>query len=187
MQILRFLIVLAGAGLLIACGGKDAVPTADEAPDVVDRDGRSTGVGRDGVQEGDEFGEYGDVSDVDEDLLDQRIIHFDYDSDAIRAEFEPVIAAHARYLADNPDTSVRLEGHTDERGSREYNIGLGERRAQAVRRSLLIQGASANQISTVSYGEERPQVFESNESAWAENRRTEIVYPQWRPDDRPAL
>ncbi len=178
MHTMRNLIILAGAGLLVACGGQDAVPTADEAPDVVDRDGSRTGVGRDGVQEGEEFGDDTDLSDVDEDLLDERIIHFDFDSDAIRAEFEPVIAAHARYLADNPDASARLEGHTDERGSREYNIGLGERRAQAVRRSLLLQGASAGQISTVSYGEERPQVFESNESAWAENRRTEIVYPQ---------
>lgn len=174
MHTIRFLIVLAGAVLLVACGGEDAVPTTDEAPDVVDRDGRSTGLGRDGVQEGREFG---DVSDVDEDLLDELIIYFDFDSDAIRAEFEPAIAAHARYLADNSDASLRLEGHTDERGSREYNIGLGERRSQAVRRSLLIQGASAGQISTVSYGEERPQVFESKESAWAENRRTEIVYP----------
>ncbi|MGH8497088.1 MAG: peptidoglycan-associated lipoprotein Pal [Gammaproteobacteria bacterium] len=175
MHSIRYLIILAGATLLVACGGEDAVPTTDEAPDAVDRDGRSTGVGRDDVQEGREFGD--DLSDVDQDLLDERIIYFDFDSDAIKPEFEPVITAHARYLADNPDASVRLEGHTDERGSREYNIGLGERRAQAVRRSLLIQGASAGQISTVSYGEERPQVFESNESAWAQNRRTEIVQP----------
>jgi peptidoglycan-associated lipoprotein len=169
------LIAVAAAGLLVACGGKDAVPTADEGFDVVeDEEGSGTGVDRDGVQSGREFG---DVSDIDEDLVEQRIIYFDFDSDAIRAEFEPAITAHARYLADNPDIAVRLEGHTDERGSREYNIGLGERRAQAVRQRLLIQGASTDQISTVSYGEERPQVFESNERAWTENRRTEIVYP----------
>ncbi|HUO81955.1 MAG TPA: peptidoglycan-associated lipoprotein Pal [Gammaproteobacteria bacterium] len=175
MQTNRCLMVVAAAGLLVACGGKDAVPTADEADDFIeDEERRGTGIDRDRVQPGSEFG---DVSDVDADLIEQRIIHFDFDSDAIRAEFEPIIAAHARYLADNSDIAVRLEGHTDERGSREYNIGLGERRAQAVRQRLLIQGASAGQISTVSYGEERPQVFESNEQAWAENRRTEIVYP----------
>jgi peptidoglycan-associated lipoprotein len=72
--------------------------------------------------------------------------------------------------------SVRLEGHADERGSREYNIGLGERRAQAVRRVLLIQGASASQISTVSFGEERPAAFGSDEGAWAQNRRVEVKY-----------
>ena len=86
------------------------------------------------------------------------------------------MAAHARYLAANPTVRVRLEGHTDERGSREYNIGLGERRAQAVRRALLLQGATETQLSTVSYGAERPAAAGSNEAAWAQNRRVEIVY-----------
>jgi peptidoglycan-associated lipoprotein len=79
-------------------------------------------------------------------------------------------------LAANPTVRVRLEGHTDERGSREYNIGLGERRAQAVRRALLLQGATETQLSTVSYGAERPVAAGSNEAAWAQNRRVEIVY-----------
>ena len=79
-------------------------------------------------------------------------------------------------LANNSGISVRLEGHADERGSREYNIGLGERRAQTVRRMLLIQGASAAQISTVSFGEERPAAFGNDEDAWAQNRRVEIKY-----------
>ena len=81
---------------------------------------------------------------------------------------------HAIQLQSNPGAQVRLEGHADERGSREYNIGLGERRSQAVRRLLLIQGASAAQISTVSFGEERPAADGSSESAWAQNRRVEI-------------
>jgi len=87
-----------------------------------------------------------------------------------------VVAAHAKYLAGHPGTRVRLEGHTDERGSREYNIGLGERRAQSVRRALLLQGAADAQISTVSYGEERPAAPGHDEAAWAKNRRVEIVY-----------
>ncbi|CAN5330629.1 hypothetical protein BH24PSE2_BH24PSE2_24780 [soil metagenome] len=179
MFMIRNLILAACAGLLVACGGTEAVQTDDEEFDeVVDRDRSGTEFDREGAQQGQAFGDQDDVSDVDEDLLEERIIYFDFDSDAILPEYDAAIAAHARYLSGNPDISVRLEGHTDERGSREYNIGLGERRAQAVRRSLLLQGASAAQISTVSYGEERPQVFESNERAWAENRRTEIVYAQ---------
>ena len=79
-------------------------------------------------------------------------------------------------LANDPQLSVRLEGHADERGSREYNIGLGERRSQTVRRMLLIQGASASQISTVSFGEERPVAFGSTEEAYSQNRRVEFKY-----------
>ena len=108
--------------------------------------------------------------------LAQRIVYFDFDSSEIRGTGTDIVAAHAKYLAANPSTRVRLEGHTDERGSREYNIGLGERRAQAVRRALLLQGASDAQISTVSYGEERPAVAGHDEAAWAKNRRVEIVY-----------
>ncbi|HTU65063.1 MAG TPA: peptidoglycan-associated lipoprotein Pal [Steroidobacteraceae bacterium] len=109
-------------------------------------------------------------------LLSKRIVYFDYDSAEIRADSQTVVAAHARYLAGAAAQKVRLEGHADERGSREYNIGLGERRAQAVRRALLLQGVAEVQLSTVSYGEERPAVSESNEQAYAANRRVEIVY-----------
>ena len=104
------------------------------------------------------------------------IVYFDYDRAEIRAEFVPVIAAHAKYLNGNAQRKVRLEGHSDERGSREYNIGLGERRAQAVRRALMLQGVTENQITTVSYGEERPAVQGSDETAYAKNRRVELVY-----------
>jgi len=105
-------------------------------------------------------------------------IYFDYDRAEIKPEFVSVVAAHARYLNAHPDVRVRLEGHTDERGSREYNIGLGERRAQAVRRALLLQGVREDQIVTVSYGEERPAVMGSDEAAYAKNRRVEISYPR---------
>lgn len=109
-------------------------------------------------------------------LLSTRVIYFDFDSSEIKGEGVQVVAVHAKYLAAHPATRVRLEGHTDERGSREYNIGLGERRAQAVRRAMLLQGALEGQISTVSYGEERPAVTGHDEDAWAKNRRVEIVY-----------
>ena len=109
-------------------------------------------------------------------LLATRVVYFDFDSSEIKGAGTDIVAAHAKYLAAHSGTRVRLEGHTDERGSREYNIGLGERRAQAVRRALLLQGATDAQISTVSYGEERPAVSGHDEAAWSKNRRVEIVY-----------
>ena len=109
-------------------------------------------------------------------LLSKRVVYFDFDKSDIRADSQTVVAAHAVFLAKNPSQKVRLEGHADERGSREYNIGLGERRAQAVRRALLLQGVAEVQLSTVSYGEERPAVAGSDEQAYALNRRVEIVY-----------
>jgi len=105
-----------------------------------------------------------------------RLVYFDFDSSEIRPEFNALLAEHARVLTRNPTVRVRLEGHTDERGSPEYNIGLGERRAQAVRRALMLQGVADGQIATVSYGEERPAVEGHTEEAWAQNRRVEIVY-----------
>jgi len=118
-------------------------------------------------------------------LLAKRTVYFDFDSSEIKGEGTDIVAAHAKYLAANPATRVRLEGHTDERGSREYNIGLGERRAQSVRRALLLQGAVDAQISTVSYGEERPAVPGHDEAAWAKNRRVEIVYLGAAPAPKP--
>jgi peptidoglycan-associated lipoprotein len=109
-------------------------------------------------------------------LGSQRVIYFDFDSSEIRGEYVDVIAAHGRFLASNATVRVRHEGHSDERGSREYNIGLGERRAQAVRRALMLQGVADTQITTVSYGEERPAVAGSDETAYARNRRVELVY-----------
>ena len=109
-------------------------------------------------------------------LMRQLVVYFDYDQADIKPEFNAMLEAHARFLAGNPNAQVRLEGNTDERGSREYNIGLGERRAQAVRRVLLLQGATATQVSTVSYGEERPAATGSDEESWRLNRRVELVY-----------
>lgn len=104
------------------------------------------------------------------------VVYFDYDKSDVKSEYAPVVAAHAKYLASNPSLKVRLEGNTDERGSREYNIGLGERRAQAVRQALLLQGVSESQITTLSYGEERPAVDGHDEAAYAKNRRVEFAY-----------
>jgi peptidoglycan-associated lipoprotein len=104
------------------------------------------------------------------------VIYFDYDKAEIKSEYVSVIAAHAKFLNGNVNRKIRLEGHTDERGSREYNIGLGERRAQQVRRALMLQGVTEAQVTTVSYGEERPAASGSDEEAYGKNRRVEIGY-----------
>ncbi len=110
------------------------------------------------------------------DALSKTTIYFDFDSSEIKPEFAPVVAAHGKRLAGDKGLKVRLEGNTDERGSAEYNVALGERRAQSVKRALLLQGATEGQLTTVSYGEERPVAEGHDEAAWSQNRRVEIVY-----------
>jgi peptidoglycan-associated lipoprotein len=110
--------------------------------------------------------------------LSRLVVYFGYDQSEISPEYNEMLAAHGGFLAANSGALLRLEGHADERGSREYNIGLGERRAQTVRRALLLQGAAAAQLSTVSYGEERPSAVGSDEEAYSLNRRVELVYRQ---------
>ncbi len=109
-------------------------------------------------------------------LLSQRTIYFEFDRSNVRAQYRPVVDAHAAYIRANPTARVILEGHTDERGSREYNLGLGERRGNSVEELLRAAGVSSRQIEVVSFGEERPVCRESNEDCWQRNRRTEIVY-----------
>jgi peptidoglycan-associated lipoprotein len=108
--------------------------------------------------------------------LSNRTIYFEFDSAALTDESIAILETHGNFIAANGEVKVRLEGYADERGSREYNIGLGDRRAQSVRRVLLFQGASTDQIDTVSYGEERPVDPGHNEAAWAKNRRVELIY-----------
>ena len=108
--------------------------------------------------------------------LAARTIYFEYDSAEILESERAVIETHARYLAEHPGTSITLEGHADERGTREYNVALGEGRASAVRRVMTLFGASGQQIRTVSYGEEPPVAAGHEESAWRLNRRVEIIY-----------
>src|SRR5215469_13687939 len=108
--------------------------------------------------------------------LANRTVYFDFDKSDIKPEFLDTLTAHAKYLVANPTQKIRIEGYTDERGTVEYNIALGDRRAQAVRRFMLFQGVSADQITTVSYGESLPADPGHDETAWAKNRRAIIVY-----------
>ena len=116
-------------------------------------------------------------ADLDSDsCLRQRVVYFDLDQDTLKPEFEAIMGCHAKYLQDRPSARITLEGNADERGSREYNRGLGERRGNAVSSALQGNGGSASQLSVVSYGEERPTCTDSMESCWSQNRRVEIVY-----------
>ena len=105
-----------------------------------------------------------------------RIVYFDYDSYIIKPEFQALIEAHAKFLKANPNRHVSIEGHTDERGGREYNLALGQRRSEAVRSALALLGVADKQMEAVSFGKEKPAVQGSDEQSWAQNRRAEIVY-----------
>ena len=121
-------------------------------------------------------GAYG-PGDLDTDAcLRNKVVYFDLDQDALTPEFQAAMSCHAKYLRDRPSARLRLEGNADERGSREYNLGLGERRGNAVNSALQAAGGSASQLTVVSYGEERPVCTQSDESCWSQNRRVEIVY-----------
>ena len=163
----RVLLAAAIAVSFAACAKK----TREVPPDVTDRTTDETV-----TEVVDTEGRYG-PEDLDSDsCLRQRVVYFDYDRSDIRGEAQEILSCHAKYLVDRPSAAVTLEGYADERGSREYNLGLGERRGNAVGGALQANGGSAGQISVVSYGEERPTCNSSDESCWQQNRRVEIVY-----------
>lgn len=110
-------------------------------------------------------------------ILSKRSVYFDLDSNVVKDEFKPLVSAHARYLQQNRGAKMTIQGNADERGSREYNLALGQRRADAVRQALQVLGAQNAQIETVSFGEEKPKMTGHDEASWTENRRADIVYP----------
>ena len=109
-------------------------------------------------------------------ILANRSVYFPFDVSAIQEPDKPIVMAHAKYLSEHPDRKVRVEGNCDERGSKEYNLGLGQRRADSVKQMLMLGGAKASQIETVSYGEEKPRCTDHNEACWKQNRRSDIKY-----------
>ena len=109
-------------------------------------------------------------------VLSKRSVYFDFDSFVVKEEYRPLVEAHARYLQQNRNARMTVQGNTDERGSREYNIALGQKRADSVKRMMMLLGATENQIETVSFGKEKPRNQGHDESAWAENRRDDILY-----------
>jgi len=151
---------------LTACGGSESTKPAVEDKSV-GADAAGTGTGTDVS---------GKSLDAKADLLAKRRVYFAFDSSAVDEENRAIVEAHAAYLAANKNIKVVFEGHADERGTREYNLALGERRAQAVERMVKVLGLTADRIKTVSYGEEKPVAMDHNESAWTLNRRVEIIY-----------
>jgi peptidoglycan-associated lipoprotein len=151
---------------LVACSG-----TKTKTPPPSDNTSTNTSTSHD-----DRGGKY-TVDSLDSDsCLRQRVVYFDLDRSEIRPEFQAAVACHASYLHQFPGARVTLEGNADERGSREYNLGLGERRGNAVSSALGSAGASSSQLNVVSYGEERPVCKDHSEGCWQKNRRVEIVY-----------
>ena len=175
-NVLIWVVVVCGAVLFAGCSHKPRPTPASAGSTVPSDQSQTSGADTSGAYGSAVNGSGAGVEGPTAGQLKNRIIYFDFDSSEIRGEYTSLIAAHAKYLASNASIRVRIEGNTDERGSREYNIGLGERRAQAVRRALLLQGVTESQITTVSYGEERPAVTGHSEEAWSRNRRAEVVY-----------
>jgi len=109
-------------------------------------------------------------------VLSKRSVYFDFDSAVVKDEFKPLVTAHAKFLTDNRGRKVFVQGNTDERGSREYNLALGQRRAESVKKMMLLLGATDAQVEAVSFGEEKPRASGSDDASYAENRRSDIVY-----------
>lgn len=164
--------------LLVACGTSvplNDVPVVDATAKAVTAD---TGASGSGVQGGGVAPvDLGRTVDQAPAPAESRLVYFDYDSFVIKPEFQAVIAAHARFLRAQPSRKVAIEGHTDERGGREYNLALGQKRAEAVRDALSILGVSSGQMEAVSFGKEKPVVSGNEEAAFSKNRRAEIRYP----------
>jgi peptidoglycan-associated lipoprotein len=189
------LITLVAAFVSACTTTQEQMSTDDDGAPVVDEsqsgssgtvDGSSDGVeatGLDGADGGDGTAivDYGAMTAMEQlnrtdGELANRTIYFEYDSAKLTSESIAILETHGNFIAGNGEVSVRLEGHADERGSREYNIALGDRRAQSVRRVLLFQGASSDQVETVSYGEEQPAESGHDDAAWGLNRRVVLIY-----------
>ena len=173
----RLFFVISLTILLLGCS-KDQVKE-DEPVEVTDLTADPASSSEDGARTygaEDDSGPAFSQLDDPQSPLSVRTIYFEYDSSEISSDYRSTVEAHSLYLQQNPGTSVILEGHGDERGSREYNLALGERRAKAVKQQMLLLGANSNQIRLVSYGEERPASDGHDESSWQQNRRVEILY-----------
>jgi peptidoglycan-associated lipoprotein len=172
----RLIWAAAIAVLLSACGSAvklDSVPVEDRTgASVSQTDGKADGVGQRAVT-----GVALDTSNSSSAMIaTSRTVYFDLDSFAIRPEFQPIIENHAKFIKADKTKKVAIEGHTDERGGREYNLALGQKRAEAVRRAMALLGVSEAQMEAVSFGKEKPAVLGSTEAAMEKNRRAEISY-----------
>ena len=167
------LLMVLGAALIAGCG-TTVDPEQSGAP-VEDRGARKIdGTEVKPVTAGDSMGTA--LAAVKQGVLAQRSVFFDYDSYVIKDEFKSLVEAHARFLVANPKVKMLIQGNADERGSREYNLALGQKRAEALRKMLALLGAREDQIEAVSLGEEKPRCSEGNEGCWSQNRRDDMLY-----------
>jgi peptidoglycan-associated lipoprotein len=176
-RILSVALLIGAAALVSACAKKHDVIDPPNAGTQVPANGGAEGASTTARALGGDASAEGSGMGADaQGPLAKRVIYFDFDKSEIKPEFADIVAFHAHNLTSHPNLHVKLEGNTDERGTREYNIGLGERRAQAVRRALMLQGVAESQLTTVSFGSERPAAEGDDEAAWSLNRRVELVY-----------
>ena len=168
-------IILVSCFAIAACGGRKAVDEDITVESVGGLAGDASSSGLEGDGSADGSGLDGSLG-ADGDLLNRRVIYFEYDSSSLTVESESIVQAHAQYLNGAAGVGIVLEGHADERGTREYNLALGEDRARAVSDLMQALGVSSSRIQTISYGEERPVSLGNDESAWDLNRRVEILY-----------
>ena len=171
---------LFAAFIALAVAGCQSTPTTDTAAPVEDKSatattpgattGGTTGTGVSGTS-----GTSNPLRDPNN-ILSKRSVYFDFDSYVVRDEFKPLVEAHGRYLQSNRNARMTIQGNADERGSHEYNLALGQRRADSVKRMMVLLGAGDGQVETVSFGKEKPRNSGHDEVAWAENRRDDMVY-----------
>ncbi len=169
------LLLIFSVAFLAACEGTTGT-TKDDSTVTSSASGSSSSGSASTSATGSDSAWAGHPLDDPDSLLAKRTVYFEFDESVILDQDRPILEAHAQYLSQNPGAAVTLEGHTDERGTREYNLALGERRAINVRQFMSLLGAAGQQLRTVSYGEEQPAALGHNEEAWAQNRRVEIIY-----------
>ncbi len=182
----KLLMALAVSAMLVACKSTPIKPAAveDKSPapptasnTATDNAGADTSAIKEAkIDSSDNGDDKNNPLKDPNNILSKRNIYFDYDSDAVKAEYRPIIEAHGKYLLAHPDTKMVVQGNTDERGTREYNLALGQRRSVAVKKALNLLGVKDSQIETVSYGEEKAVQNCADESCFAKNRRADVVY-----------
>ena len=181
---MRAILIIVLTALLAACAGTTAEQTPagveERSPGAAGGAGAQTqGIGGQGVSgtglAGEQAGAMSPLKDPNN-ILSKRSIYYDFDKYDVKDEYKPLIEAHAKYLREHPDAKMLIQGNTDERGSREYNVALGQRRADGVKRMLVLLGAREDQIEAVSLGEEKPKALGHDEEAYAQNRRVDMLY-----------
>ncbi len=168
----KLIISLAMSSMLVACASSKSPEAETPAESVAEPAVEKTAETKPATTAAVEVDPLNDAASI----LSKRSVYYPFDVSVVQGNDKRVVQAHGKYLAEHANRNVRVEGHADERGSNEYNLGLGQRRADGVKKMMVLGGARSSQIDTISYGEERPRASGHNESAWSQNRRSDIKY-----------